>query len=85
MIDVDGKPFSTAVTGVVTLATCYIAGWTDWALLVLQLSVMVTFWLAFRSPALPAEVLVPIKGTFQRAHASFAPRVEPPLPNSNAP
>jgi hypothetical protein len=55
MIDTDGKPFSTAVTGLVTLATCYIAGWTDWALLALPLLIMVAFWLAFRSPALPTD------------------------------
>jgi hypothetical protein len=48
MVNVDGKPFSTAVTGLVTLVTCYIAGWTDWALFVLPLLVMFAFWLAFR-------------------------------------
>jgi hypothetical protein len=51
MMDIDGKPFSTAVIGVVALATCYVAGWTDWALLVLPLSVMVAFWLAIQSLA----------------------------------
>lgn len=51
MMDIDGKPFSTAVIGVVALATCYVAGWTDWVLLVLPLSVMVAFWLAIQSPA----------------------------------
>jgi hypothetical protein len=55
MIEVDGKPFSTAVIGAVTLVTCYIAGWTDWALVVLPLLVMLAFWLAFRSPALPMD------------------------------
>ena len=55
MTDIDGKPFSTAVTGVVTLGTCYVAGWMDWALLVLPLLVMVAFWLAFRSPTLPTD------------------------------
>ena len=57
MTDIDGKPFSTAVTGVVTLGTCYVAGWMDWALLVLPLLVMVAFWLAFRSPTLPTDQL----------------------------
>jgi hypothetical protein len=55
MIDIDGKPFSTALIGVVTLVTCYVAGWTDWAILVLPLLVMVAFWLAFRPPAPPTD------------------------------
>jgi hypothetical protein len=55
MIDIDSKPFSTAVIGVVTLVTCYVAGWTDWALVVLPLLVMVAFCLAFRSPAPPMD------------------------------
>jgi hypothetical protein len=55
MVDIDGKPFSTAVTGLVTLATCYIAGWTELSLLVLPLLVMVAFWLAFRSSPLLTE------------------------------
>jgi hypothetical protein len=55
MVDIDDKPFSTAVIGVVILATCYVAGWPDWASLVLPLLVTVTFWFAFRSPAPPTN------------------------------
>jgi hypothetical protein len=53
MVDIDGKPFATALVGVVTLATGYVAEVTDWALLALPLSVMVGHYVAFRSPAEP--------------------------------
>src|SRR5262249_11057289 len=75
MIDIDGKPFSTGLIGVVTLATCYIAGWTDWAMLVLPLLVMVAFWLAFRSPAPPTDQPATTRG---RAPVRAAERGIPP-------
>jgi impB/mucB/samB family len=62
MIDIDGKPFATALVGVVTLATAYVAEVTDWALLALPLSVMVGHYLAFRSPAEPAR-RAPVRAT----------------------
>jgi hypothetical protein len=67
MIDIDGKPFATALVGVVTLATGYVADVTDWALLALPLSVMVGHYLAFRSPALPPEPATPGRSAPVRA------------------
>jgi hypothetical protein len=48
MWDIDGKPLGLALVGVLSLATGYIGGLTDWPLLALPASFMATYYLNFR-------------------------------------